>query len=382
MSTPEPNNPIFMDSVSSLYTPTTPVKSYPMEIDSTPRKIEAMDIDPPVPTSLTKVPSNVDVLLNEDFLQMTVAKILRFSLKPEAGRVHLAAVCPEHPLNNSTALGESHQVWYLSHYLVGDFIMEGIDLIVSGNTSCGLLFEEGDNSKNCLQYLIDSYCRAERFEKKYSKRCSAPPVRELLSVIRTELCSTLALLLEGIVPTAEPTVTYYDILYQQLKNHILPSGFFYEFVQHLQSDTVRFQKIFSPLLYAIRTESQRGSIADSSHQGALQVLAELCEYRSSPNSSNRPFCTLITRMSNWLVEPVTEAAGREFAKFTFLGPFLCASLFAEDDTRIADKLKSSSTSAEASRPIVSSLQQEMDLTRQLLHKAYVLLALSMSIKQQ
>lgn len=335
-----------------------------MEIDSTPRKIEAMDIDPPLSTSLTKVQSNVDVLLNEDFLQLTAAKILRFSLKPEAGCVHLAAVCPEHPLNNSTALGESHQV----NHLVGDFIMEGIDLIVSGNTSSGLLFEEGNTSQNCLQYLIDCHRRTEQFEKKYSKRCSAPPVRELLSIIRTELCATLALLLEGIVTTAETTVTYYDILYQQLKNHNLPSGFFYEFAQHLQSDTVRFQKIFSPLLYAIRTESQQGSIADSSHQGALQVLADLCEYRSSANSSTRPFCTLITRMSNWLVEPVTEAAGREFAKFTFLGPFLCASLFAEDDTRIADKLKSSSTSAEASRPIVSSLQQEVDLTRQLLHK--------------
>ncbi len=55
----------------------------------------------------------------------------------------------------------------------------------------------------------------------------------------------------------------------------------------------------------------------------------------------------------------------EFAKFTFLGPFLCTSLFAEDDCRIADKLK---TTANESRPIVSSLQQEVELTRNLLHK--------------
>ena len=336
-----------------------------MEIDSTPRKIEAMDIDPPV-TNLHKVQTNttnVDALLNEDFLHMAAAKIVHVSLKPETNCVHLSEVCPEHPLaSSSPEVFDNHQITHL----VGDFIMEGIDLIVNGNSSSGLLFEEG-SSRNCLQYLIDCYCRTEQFEKKYSKRCSASPVRELLTVIRTELCSTLALLLEGVITTAEPAQFYYDILYQQLKVHNIPSGFFYEFVQHLQSDSVRFQKIFSPLLYAIRSESQRGSIADSSHQAALQVLSDLCEYRSNANSP-RPFCTLITRMNNWLVEPLTEAAGREFAKFTFLGPFLCASLFAEDDPRIAEKLKSSSTSAEASRPIVSSLQQEIELTRQLLHK--------------
>ena len=71
------------------------------------------------------------------------------------------------------------------------------------------------------------------------------------------------------------------------------------------------------------------------------------------------------RLGNWIVEPLTEATGREFAKFTFLGPFLCTSLFAEDDGQIAEKLKATTNE---SRPIVSSLQQEVELTRNLLHK--------------
>lgn len=88
----------------------------------------------------------------------------------------------------------------------------------------------------------------------------------------------------------------------------------------------------------------------------------------------------MTRLSNWLVmDPLTEAVGREFAKFTYLGPFLCnASLFVEDDPKIAIKLGASGASAsspESSRPVVQSLQQEAELTRNLLHKVfYALLA--------
>ena len=186
---------------------------------------------------------------------------------------------------------------------------------------------------------------------------------------------------------------YSETLYELLKNHNMPSGFFYELVQHLQSDADRFQNIFTPLLYIIRSESQRGmirrvdvslnvfhliyefsigSIADSTNLGPLQLLADLCEYR---NGTARPFCTLLTRLSNWLVmDPLTEAVGREFAKFTYMGPFLCtSSLFAEDDPRIASKLGafgSSASPSESARPVVQSLQQEAELTRNLLHKVF------------
>ena len=75
------------------------------------------------------------------------------------------------------------------------------------------------------------------------------------------------------------------------------------------------------------------------------------------------------------MEPLTEAVGREFVRFTYLGPFLSsASLFAEDDSRIVSKLgvaggdTSSGNSPEVSRPVISGLQQEVELTRTLLHK--------------
>lgn len=76
----------------------------------------------------------------------------------------------------------------------------------------------------------------------------------------------------------------------------------------------------------------------------------------------RPFCNLIIEQKNWVVEPLTEAVGREFAKLTFLGPFLCTSLFAEDDPSVCQLSNS------PGGLMVSSLQQEIALTRNLLHQ--------------
>lgn len=39
-------------------------------------------------------------------------------------------------------------------------------------------------------------------------------------------------------------------------------------------------------------------------------------------------------MKNWLPEPITNSPGREFAKLSFMAPFLRLSVFAEDDVSI------------------------------------------------
>ncbi len=121
-----------------------------------------------------------------------------------------------------------------------------------------------------------------------------------------------------------------------------------------------------------------GSISDSSNYAPLRVLADLCQYRTETgNVSCHPFCTLLTQLSNWLVtDSFTEAAGREFVKLSFLGPFLAtASLFAEDDSRIVTILDDAVTGTfsrnspeEKIRHITSRLQQEVELTRTLLLK--------------
>lgn len=371
----EPSNALFMENGSMLYTPSTPVKNYPMDIDgSTPRKIEAVDMDTTTPRKIeamdtdecaitpSKIQSTADNFYTENFLYSTVTRILRISFQSEKSCIILSSIWPTHPVLTSISYMDSNCVTLT----VSNLIMEALDLIMYSVDKPTQLFQEGSQI-NCLQYLIDCYSRMEEHEKKYSKKCSISTVKELLVNIKTELCSALALLLEGFL-TEPVKKNYYNMLYEHLKRHTLPSEFFFELVHHLEADTVRFQKIFSPLLLVIRKESQKGSVSDSSHTAALQVLCDLCECRTGASSSIRPFCNLMIKLGNWLVEPLTEATGREFAKFTFLGPFLCTSLFAEDDSRIAEKLQ---TSTSESRPMVSSLQQELELTRNLLHKVII-----------
>ena len=80
---PQPSNSLFIENVSMLYTPSTPVKSYPMDIDgATLRKIEAMDPDEATIVTPSKTQSTSDSLINEGFLHATVSKILCVSFKP------------------------------------------------------------------------------------------------------------------------------------------------------------------------------------------------------------------------------------------------------------------------------------------------------------
>ena len=361
-----------------------------MDIDEggTPRKMEKMEIDPPTTPSRVPFTGTPTPQFNEDFLQLTVSKTLRLSTKPSEKSANeflsLADIHPDHPLLYSNSPEE----------MVGDLIFEALDLIASGDGRAAVLIEE-ESPVDCLQYLIESYNRTEQHEKKYSKRCCSPQVKTLLAKIRSDLCANFSLLFAHpvIFTEAEPK-NYTKILYDKLAKHTIPTGFFYEVAQ---SESELFDNVFSPLMHYIRTEAENGSVADSSHRAALQVfkqhlvhevglnsyafwlmqvLADLCEIRVETNSAVRPFCNLITRLSNWQVEPpLTEAVGREFAALTFLGPFLSgASLFAEDDPLMAEKLSSASantstsSASESLRPIVAGLQQEMELTRHLLHK--------------
>jgi len=246
-----------MENVPALYTPTTPNKTYPMDTvcveTATPRKIEPMELDESSSTP-SKMQAQTENFQNEDFLHFTLARILGISIKLEKNSIQLSSVWPNHPLLSCVISDGSHQV----KQLVSDLIIEALDLIVNLNERSKQLFE-AKTASNCLQYLIDSYNRMEHHEKTYTKRCSTPLIKEILSAIRTELCAALVLLLEGTL-TELVAVNYYEALFEKLKNHSLPSGLFYEFVHYTQSDVVRFQNLFSPLLVLIRNESLKGNI--------------------------------------------------------------------------------------------------------------------------
>lgn len=355
--------------------PTTPVKVAPvskMEVDEpTPKKTEPMDVDE---TSLT--PSKkpyCDFSISEEFIDFILTQILGISVRSERSELSVSKLCPNYPLLVNIQVGNTRQ----NKTLICNLILEALECIVHCDTTLSSKLFKDKSIVNCYNYLIDCYNRMEDYKKTHSKKCSVPAVRELLNQFVLGLCAAFTSLLEGYI-VESGVKNYHELLYEGLKTHSLPSEFFFELVQYLQADAVRFHNVFSPLLLIIRNESQKGTISDGSHRSALQILSNLCEHRSNANSSVRPFCNLITQMSNWIVEPLTEATGREFAKFTYLGPFLCTSLFAEDDPKMAEKLKA--IASESMRPVVGGLQQEMEFTRTLLHKVIVKTELRINIR--
>lgn len=282
-----------------------------------------MDVSQPTEVAPTKSQSAADNLLIDSF-HITLTKILHVLVLPN----HL-----------SVANFMSHQ-----QKTVRDLLMKSFDLIIKAtpttmqkktrNSSIGptrLVFE-APAPTNCLQYLCDCYLRMGEHEQQFPEKSITPAVKEFFANIETELCSALALLLEGSL--AEPiNMSYHEKLFKLLKNHSVPTKFFNNFVNNLVSDAVRFNSVFSPLLLTIRKEYQKGSISNGLHSAALQVLADLCEIRTGDNA--RPFCNLMTKLSNWIVNPLTEAIGREFVQRTYLGSFLWTSMFANDHKSIA-----------------------------------------------
>ena len=169
--------------------------------------------------------------------------------------------------------------------------------------------------------------------------------------------SAVPMLLQKKFPEREPK-DYYDILYDHLKSNSLPTNMLNEVVLQSRPDEKSFDKLFSPLLSHIREQKIALSITNSSHRESLSVLTYLCEFSTS---FSRPFCDLMTRLDNWLIVRYTN--GREFVDVTYLGPFFSTSLFEDDDPGL---FSGSSPNSE----IVLKLQQEIELTRTLLHKVH------------
>lgn len=67
----------------------------------------------------------------------------------------------------------------------------------------------------------------------------------------------------------------------------------------------------------------------------------------------------------------TESGGRELAYTSFLGPFLSISLFAEDDSKVIDRLMIFNTLADKTG-LIGSLRQEMQTTRVSIYNSTVI----------
>ncbi|KAK6628131.1 hypothetical protein RUM44_010614 [Polyplax serrata] len=215
-----------------------------------------------------------------------------------------------------------------------------------------------------LYYLMTCYARVAMEERNHPKRCSSPPLSDVLAEIRSQCVQFASLLLQGIVPVSSLSPKD-SLLLNPLITQTTPRGFLLELVTKTHIYPVTFNKIFTPLLQGLARLMQGSSIVTSSHRAPLQVLAELTDIRIG---NVRPLCKLLVEQIQFSPEPVTRAHGREISKTSFLAPFLSVSVFAEDEPKVAEKFFSGNAAAD--KAIVQTLQCELEHTRGVLYEIF------------
>lgn len=231
-----------------------------------------------------------------------------------------------------------------------------------------LPFKNAENDSNqiiAMNYLMESYNRVSSEERIHPKKSSVPPLSDVLSDLRSQLVQYTALILQGFLFQTESSgKREVSLLLNPLLQQTLPRGFLNELVLKTYSNPHVFERIFTPLLQALYMMMQNASIVGDEHRQPIQALNDLLEIRVG----YRPLCTLITHQPQFLPDVCTQAAGKEFARTSFMGPFLSVSVFAKDEPKVAEKFFSGNSSSDKS--LHQTLQQELENTRGSLHKIF------------
>ncbi|CAH1405610.1 unnamed protein product [Nezara viridula] len=215
-----------------------------------------------------------------------------------------------------------------------------------------------------ITYLTDSYSRVAVEERNHPKKSSVRPLRWLLSEVRCQCVQFTAMVLQGLLfDSGSPLVSP---LLNPLLTGTLPRGFLHELLSRIYSNPEALNKVFSPLLQGLFRHMQTVSLTDNAHRKPLEGLAELVDIRPGSGGNSRPICSLITNQVQFLPETVTNAAGKEITRTSFLGPFLRVSVFPEEDPKVAEKLFSGNSSTD--KTLYSSLQQELENSRTIMYK--------------
>ncbi|XP_015787128.1 ubiquitin conjugation factor E4 B isoform X2 [Tetranychus urticae] len=247
----------------------------------------------------------------------------------------------------------------------------------SSSETNGLRFsKEIIESKNVgtilLRYLMESYERSAVLEKTSLSPSSSS--KQLISEIRGQ-CVNFAILL--LTNTFSPSIDCGNSTTSLLTPFILhdswPTSFIFDLASTVfNEDGIEgnFASIFKPLLFSLWQEMlQYCSIThEDRYKLPLHALTELCDIKIA---QNRPICNLLVRMEHWLPESLSSAPGREFARLTFMAPFLRLSVFAEDDPRIIEKFYGESVlKHDAIKSINTYLQNHLEFIRKELHNIF------------
>lgn len=187
-----------------------------------------------------------------------------------------------------------------------------------------------------FKFILRSYGAVDSNESSYPKRNNSASWKDVMKELQTSCITYALLLLRGKLSDKklvdDPSFLLTHFL---LDDHdSLPPSFLNDLVLTAHQEGV-LSPVMSPVLDALLTRVSVCSLANDDYKQPLAVLAELCDIKNM--NSVRPICSLLTLLSNWLPDSMSNAGGREIQKMSFLGPFLQFSVFANDDPKVAQK---------------------------------------------
>ncbi|KAJ8932414.1 hypothetical protein NQ314_014671 [Rhamnusium bicolor] len=213
-----------------------------------------------------------------------------------------------------------------------------------------------------INFLMESYNRVSVEERNHPKKSSIPPLSEVLTELRAQIIHYTTLVVQGYIVPNEDTSK--SPLLTPILQQTIPRGFLTELVTRTHTNDKLFSNVVSPILQCLFKMMQNASIVGDEHRIPIQTLFELADIRCG----SRPICTLITKQIQFMPEPCTPAQGREVMRSSFLGPFICVSVFAEDEPKVAEKFFSGNSSSDKS--LIQTLQLELENTRGLQHRIF------------
>ncbi|XP_067384083.1 ubiquitin conjugation factor E4 B isoform X3 [Channa argus] len=211
-----------------------------------------------------------------------------------------------------------------------------------------------------LNYLIERFDSVGMEERKAPKMCSQPNVSQLLSNIRSQCISHVALILQGTL-TQPRGLLQQSLLVPYMLCRNLPYGFIQELVRITHQEEEVFRQIFIPILHGLALAVKECSFDSDNFKFPLMALAELCEIKFG---KTHPVCNLITSLPLWCPKPLSPGCGREIQRLSYLGAFFSLSVFAEDDIKVGDKYFSGpAITIENTRVVSQSLQHYLESAR-------------------
>uniref|UniRef100_A0A8C6USW9 Ubiquitin conjugation factor E4 B n=1 Tax=Neogobius melanostomus TaxID=47308 RepID=A0A8C6USW9_9GOBI len=211
-----------------------------------------------------------------------------------------------------------------------------------------------------LNYLIERFDSVGMEERKAPKMCSQPNVSLLLSNIRSQCISHVALVLQGALTQPRSSLQP-SLLVPYMLCRNLPYGFIQELVRITHQEEEVFKQIFLPILHGLTLAVKECSFDSDNFKFPLMALAELCEIKFG---KSHPVCTLVTSLPLWSPKSLSPGSGREIQRLSFLGAFFSLSVFAEDDSKVGDKYFSGpAITMENTRVVSQSLQHYLESAR-------------------